>query len=97
MEDTVVPKPPRAHRPRVLKRATIIISATNSEITCTVRNMHAEGAELKIDEYAALPGSFLLYVPTDGTAYSCELCWRQRQRVGVRFHGTLPKPKWHYG
>lgn len=90
-------KPMRPHRPRVLKRATIVKGPTDSEVPCTVRNMHAEGAELKVDGLAAVPASFTLYVPSDGTAYACELRWRREERIGVQITGVVPKPKWHYG
>ncbi|RUV67267.1 PilZ domain-containing protein, partial [Mesorhizobium sp. M5C.F.Cr.IN.023.01.1.1] len=33
-------------RQRVFKGATILTGITNSEVTCTVRNMHDGGAEL---------------------------------------------------
>ena len=99
MDDGTLPpqKPQRLHRPRVLKRATIIKSSTDSEVTCTVRNMHSDGAELKVDGLAAVPASFILYVPSDGKAYACEMRWRREDKIGVQIKGEVPKPKWHYG
>ena len=85
------------HRQRVLKGATILLGLTNSEVKCTVRNMHAGGAELKVPIDARVPDEFLLYVPVDGIAYRSEVCWRRNDRVGVKFTGTEPKPKLHYG
>jgi len=85
------------HRKRVLKGACIIGSVTTSEIRCTVRNMHARGAELVVPPEARIPSEFLLYVGVDGMAYRCELRWRRNDRCGVRFLGTEPKPHWHYG
>jgi hypothetical protein len=85
------------HRNRVLKRATILTGIANSETQCTVKNMHADGAELHVDLYARVPGEFLLYVPADGVAYKAVLRWRQDGRVGVMFVGTEEKPHWHYG
>ncbi|MCJ8521733.1 PilZ domain-containing protein [Rhizobium tarimense] len=97
MEESKATKPPRLHRHRVLKGATIITGVSNSEISCTIRNMNPEGAELKVAGSALLPERFLLYVPVDGLAYICELRWRSGERAGLKFHGTAPKPRWHYG
>lgn len=87
----------RDHRRRVLKGATILNGISNSEIKCTIRNMHERGAELQIAEEARVPGEFLLYVPVDGIAYRSTLRWRRGDRAGVEFTGTEPKPHWHYG
>jgi hypothetical protein len=43
------------------------------------------------------PAEFLLYVPVDGVAYRSILRWREKDRVGIQFTGTEPKPKLHYG
>jgi hypothetical protein len=87
----------REHRHRVLKGASILSGIENSEIACTVRNMHEHGAELRVQPETTIPSEFLLYVPVDRTAYRCELRWRIGPRVGVKFDGTAPKPHWHYG
>ncbi|ESX69415.1 PilZ domain-containing protein [Mesorhizobium sp. M0027] len=84
-------------RQRVLKGAAILTGMTNSEVTCTLRNMHAGRAELKVSIDARVPDEFLLYVPTDGIAYKAEVRWRREDRIGVMFTGTEPKPSWHYG
>lgn len=87
----------REHRQRVLKGASILLGITNSEIACTIRNMHKGGAELRVPVEARVPPEFLLYVPVDGVAYRTRIAWRANERVGVSFHGTEPKPHWHYG
>jgi hypothetical protein len=87
----------RQHRPRVLKGASILTGISNSEIKCMVRNMHENGAELKISIDSRVPPEFLLYVPVDGIAYRSVVRWRKEDRIGVQFTGTEPKPKWHYG
>ena len=88
--------PPRTHRPRVLKGATIISGDENSEISCTIRNQHAGGAELRVPVEARVPQTFLLYVPVDGISYRAVVKWRRNDRVGVAFEGTAPKPRFHY-
>jgi hypothetical protein len=53
--------PARERRQRVLKGATIIVSASKSEISCVVRNQHPYGAELRVFLDTQLPEHFTLY------------------------------------
>lgn len=87
----------RERRGRVLKRATIILGVSRSELQCTVRNQGATGAELSIAGETAVPEEFLLYVPLDEIAYRCVVRWRRNDRLGVEFTGREPKPAYHYG
>jgi hypothetical protein len=87
----------RERRQRVLKGGTIITGTQNSEVSCTLRNQNDGGAELKVSPESRIPDHFLLYVPVDGVAYRAEVRWRRNERIGVRFTGTEPKPKLHYG
>ena len=97
----MIPQPsllgPRKHRRRVLKRATILLGIKHSEISCTIRNMHEDGAELRLPPSTVVPKNFLLYIPTDGIGYRASLRWRVGDRIGVQFLGREPKPSWHYG
>lgn len=98
MTPTVEARPERQHRRRVLKGAAIITGVNNSAIACTVRNMHEQGAELRVSPEARVPDRFLLYVPVDGVCYDAILRWRRMDRCGVMFQGTpQPKPRWYYG
>jgi hypothetical protein len=90
-------RPEREHRRRVLKGASILSGINNSVVYCTIRNMHNNGAELKVAAEARVPSEFLLYVPTDSICYRAILRWRTLDRCGVQFTGTEPKPHWHYG
>lgn len=85
------------HRRRVLKGATILVGVEVSEVKCMIRDMHEDGALLVVPSEARVPETFLLYVPVDGTAYRAEKRWRSGDRIGVRFLGKEPKPRWHYG
>jgi hypothetical protein len=87
----------RQHRQRVLKGASILTGISNSEVKCTIRNMHNDGAELKVSIDSHVPQEFLLYVPVDGIGYESVVRWRKQDRIGVQFTGTKPKPSWHYG
>jgi hypothetical protein len=98
METPAPPNSPRReHRARVLKGATIITSFQNSEISCSLRNQHSNGGELKVAADVHIPEHFLLYVPLDGIAYRAVVRWRKNDRLGVEFVGIEPKPKFHYG
>ncbi|QPC88141.1 PilZ domain-containing protein [Mesorhizobium sp. NBSH29] len=97
MTDLSKPRATRERRKRVLKGATILTGINNSEVNCTIRNMHAEGAELTVAPESPVPQQFLLYVPIDGIAYRASVRWRKGNLVGVAFDGTEPKPAWHYG
>jgi hypothetical protein len=96
-EEANTPQAEREHRQRVLKGATVIMGMNDSEIPCTVRNMHAHGAELKVPFEANLPREFMLHISVDNVTWLCELRWRMRERAGVRFLGQTRKPAWHYG
>lgn len=85
-----------AHRQRVLKRACIIKVAGQNEISCTIRNQHEGGAELRVGVDDLVPASFLLYIQADGLAYRAEIRWRKGERIGVSFIGKEPRPKQHY-
>jgi hypothetical protein len=81
----------------LLKGGTIITGIQNSEISCTLRNQHEGGAELKVAPESRVPDHVLLYVPVDGIAYRSKVRWRRNDRIGIQFTGTEPKPKPHYG
>ncbi|MGC5844412.1 PilZ domain-containing protein [Mesorhizobium abyssinicae] len=84
-------------RRRVLKGASILTGISNSEVKCTVRNMHSQGAELQVPADSRVPNDFVLYIPTDGVGYKAVVQWRRADKLGVMFLGTEPKPHWHYG
>lgn len=90
-------RPARQHRPRTLKAGSILGGINDSEVKCTIRNMHDHGAELRVHLSANVPHEFLLYVPSDGTGYRSVIRWREGERIGVMFVGKEPKPFWHYG
>jgi hypothetical protein len=87
----------REHRQRVLKGASIIGDVNTSEISCTVRNMHSKGAELRVPVDVVVPDDFLLYIPNDAKGYRSIVRWRVKDRIGVEFLAEEAKPHWHYG
>lgn len=85
------------HRHRVLKGASILQSINDNEIKVTIRNMHENGAELRVPAGVRIPPEFLLYVPIDGIGYRSVVRWRSGDRIGVQFLRKEAKPHWHYG
>ncbi|MFD1988330.1 PilZ domain-containing protein [Mesorhizobium newzealandense] len=80
------PRPERRSHPRgiVLKGATIITDDAN--ISCSVRNQHHHGAELRVDPGLTIPDRFVLHVPADDTSYRAVVRWRRNERLGVQIY-----------
>jgi len=70
----------------VLKEATII--AGDLKLNCSIRNQHANGAELRVAPDAQVPDRFLLHVPADDATYRVVVRWRRTERLGVQFYGS---------
>lgn len=66
--------------------AEIIFQDVDKIMNCTILNLTAKGAALQPADAANCPTRFTLKIP-DGPLHHCEVCWRYRQRLGVRFLG----------
>lgn len=86
--------PPREHRRRVLKGASIVTAMDRSHIPAIIKNMNENGAGLCIPAEEQLPAEFLLWIPTDHIGWRCHLRWRHGDRAGVSFHGSQRTPWW---
>jgi hypothetical protein len=64
----------------------IIIAIDRPPVECTVMEVSASGASLKVNSAQVLPDHFHV-VPGDGDAagYPCRLKWRKDALVGVQF------------
>jgi hypothetical protein len=71
-------------RGMVLKDATIVTE--DAKISCSVRNQHAHGAELRVDSDATIPNRFVLRVPADDASYRAVVRWRRKERLGVQIY-----------
>jgi hypothetical protein len=56
-----------------------------SGLECTVRNVSQGGACLDIPKIGGVPDQFELIIIPDGIRRSCQVSWRAKDRVGVRF------------
>jgi hypothetical protein len=72
-------------RKRVLKRGKIIVSALNSVIDCTVRDISPSGAHLRIDNYFRVPERFKLQIVGSGNPREVEKRWQVGVDLGVEF------------
>ena len=56
-------------------------------IDCTILNMSHGGAAIRLpDDQVDLPPSFLLNL-NDGASHVCKVCWRNGNKIGVKFLG----------
>ena len=72
-----------AQRYRVFKGGTITFE--NCGLTCTVRNMSAQGAAIELDATVTVPQSFTLAIARDNFVRKCRPVWRSERRIGLAF------------
>jgi PilZ domain len=77
-----------APRRRMLKSGKIAYSDRHVTIGCTVRDISATGARLRLEGSVTAPDTFELLVPLDGMEANCEVVWRHEADIGVRFLGA---------
>lgn len=68
----------------VRQTAEIIFQDVDKVMGCTVLNLTPKGAALQPADAANCPKRFTLK-NADGALHHCEVCWRYRQRLGVKF------------
>lgn len=70
-------------RHRVLKAGKIEFGG--GSIDCTVRNLSATGAALRVESVIGIPTNFILAVPADNVKRHCQVAWRKEKELGLRF------------
>jgi hypothetical protein len=60
-------------------------------VECIIRNMSEAGACLEVQSPFGIPNSFILLIRPEIIKRSCEVAWRNGNRMGVRFHSH---PTW---
>lgn len=71
-------------RIRTLKRGRIVYRESSCMIDCLILNISEGGAAVQPADFVELPETFLLKLE-HGPTYRCEVCWRHRNKLGVRF------------
>jgi hypothetical protein len=74
-----------ASRRRMLKAGVIAYNDRHVTISCTVRDISATGARLRVEGSVSAPDTFELMIPLDGLEASCQVMWRANSDIGVRF------------
>lgn len=76
-----------APRNRVLKGGKIVLNDGRSVISCTVRNVSASGALLKVETVIGVPGEFLLIVGDEPPRFA-RVVRRTATELGIVFGTT---------
>ena len=71
--------------PRTEVNEPAYVSSGGSVMSCTVRNISAEGAAIDIDNPAFVPARFRLVMASDSSVRECQVAWIQRNRIGLTF------------
>ena len=61
------------------------VSSGGSVMSCTVRNISAEGAAIDVENPAFIPSSFRLVMANNSSVRECRVAWIQRNRIGLSF------------
>jgi hypothetical protein len=77
-----------APRRKVLKAGIAASNNRHLTVSCTVRDLSATGARLRVDNMASIPDTFELIIATDGLEANCQVVWRKTNEVGVKFLGA---------
>ena len=75
-------------RKRVLKAGIAASNNRHLTVSCTVRDISATGARLRVDNIVSIPDTFELIISVDGLEANCEVVWRNTNEVGVKFIGA---------
>ena len=67
------------------------VSAGGSVMSCTVRNISAEGAAIDVDNPAFVPSHFRLVMANGAPVRECRIAWIQQKRIGVTFAEMPPE------
>src|SRR4051812_47982971 len=71
-------------RRRTLKSGLIAFNRAGG-ISCTVRNLSDQGANLEVASPIGIPNEFTLAIDADHVQRQCRVIWRTNSRIGVRF------------
>jgi hypothetical protein len=76
--------------PRTEINEPAYVSSGGSVMSCTVRNISAEGAAIDVENPAFVPPRFRLVMASDSSVRECRVAWIQRNRIGLIFVETPP-------
>ena len=71
--------------PRIETDEPAYVSSGGAVMSCTVRNISAEGAAIDVENPAFVPPHFRLVMAGDSSIHECRVVWIQQKRIGVTF------------
>jgi hypothetical protein len=74
--------------PRTEINEPAYVSSGGSVMSCTVRNISAEGAAIEVENPAFVPPRFRLVMAKDSSVRECQIAWIQKNRIGLMFAET---------
>jgi len=81
-------------RQPVHQSARIAVFELKTLADCAMSDLSSNGARLRVDPTVDIPNRFLLLLSEDGSVRRlCEIIWREKDQVGIRFldsDGTGP-------
>ncbi len=74
----------KSPRQRMFKAGTIAFNRAGG-ISCTIRNLSANGACLEVASPLGIPDDFILVIESDHSQRACHVAWKAEKRIGVAF------------
>ena len=71
--------------PRTEINEPAYVSSGGSVMSCVVRNISFEGANIEVATPAFVPAHFRLVMARDSSVRECSVAWIQKNRIGVSF------------
>lgn len=76
--------------PRTEINEPAYVSSGGSVMSCTVRNISAEGAAIDVENPAFVPARFRLVMANNSSVRECRIAWIQQNRIGLTFVEMMP-------
>ena len=75
-------------RKRVLMSGLVVQDGDTEPFGCTVLDVSASGARVRVANERMIPQNFHLVIVRDRTAHKARVMWRRQQLAGVRFESS---------
>ena len=72
-------------RHRTLKAGKVVFNHRFSVVDCTIRNLSAGGACLRVPSTVGIPDDFDLLIEPERVPRACRVAWKNEHDLGVMF------------
>ena len=79
-------------RERCVLRCRITHGTWGEVVDGIVRNLHEDGARLRLSSRSSMSGRMKLEIQPSGSLHLADVVWQRGDEVGVRFIATLDQP-----